>query len=228
VAAAAAAVAAAAVAAGVAEAVATAAAGVAVAAAVVEAAAAAAEAAGPALRRCRACRRRRQRRRARGECAAAAGAGSPHLYNVRGGRKTRPRLTAASAGYSGRTRERRQRGGRRVHRNRNARRNHPDRPADLHPRLGQRLGEAEVFPSLSLASRHPSRLARSRNCSGLAVSPGLVCAASGETRFPVVPWTAGVGFEPTGRLAAANSFQDCPVRPLRHPAGGRIVASCRA
>jgi hypothetical protein len=31
---------------------------------------------------------------------------------------------------------------------------------------------------------------------------------------------AGVGFEPTGRLAAANGFQDRPVRPLRHPACG--------
>ena len=30
--------------------------------------------------------------------------------------------------------------------------------------------------------------------------------------------TAGVGFEPTSDLAAANGFQDRPVRPLRHPA----------
>ena len=29
---------------------------------------------------------------------------------------------------------------------------------------------------------------------------------------------AGVGFEPTGRLAATSGFQDRPVRPLRHPA----------
>ena len=31
-----------------------------------------------------------------------------------------------------------------------------------------------------------------------------------------------MGFEPTGRLAAASGFQDRPVRPLRHPAGEGI------
>ena len=34
-----------------------------------------------------------------------------------------------------------------------------------------------------------------------------------------IPLAAGVGFEPTGHLTAANDFQDRPVRPLRHPAG---------
>src|SRR5439155_20600536 len=29
---------------------------------------------------------------------------------------------------------------------------------------------------------------------------------------------AGVGFEPTDRLATVSGFQDRPVRPLRHPA----------
>jgi hypothetical protein len=38
---------------------------------------------------------------------------------------------------------------------------------------------------------------------------------------------AGVGFEPTDRLATVSSFQDCPVRPLRHPAvRDRVTQAC--
>jgi hypothetical protein len=67
-----------------------------------------------------------------------------------------------------------------------------------------------------------------RSCSRVAEPDNGEPRRGGAFRCKGAVSAAGVGFEPTSRLATANGFQDRPVRPLRHPAGTRIVATCRA
>src|SRR5207302_1205330 len=52
---------------------------------------------------------------------------------------------------------------------------------------------------------------------GARLRARLSAVTSSATRNPASR-AAGVGFEPTSDLSAANGFQDRPVRPLRHPA----------
>ena len=70
---------------------------------------------------------------------------------------------------------------------------------------GRRMG-GQTFAGRSVLEASGKRVAK--NC--------CRCRASWLTK----PETraAGVGFEPTDRLATVNGFQDRPVRPLRHPA----------
>jgi hypothetical protein len=71
-----------------------------------------------------------------------------------------------------------------------------------------RLGDDESPPEAGFAGREAHTKGRAL--------PRKKGARGGNMVSPAL--TAGVGFEPTSDLAAANGFQDRPVRPLRHPA----------
>src|SRR5688500_11286901 len=81
------------------------------------------------------------------------------------------------------------------------------------------------MPAVSFANRSPVH----RRIGGLRWTSVDWLPSAGAP--PQGAWlshkAAGVGFEPTGRLAAANGFQDRPVRPLRHPAGDNVAALTR-
>jgi hypothetical protein len=79
---------------------------------------------------------------------------------------------------------------------------------------GETFREEEALLEARLFGQNPGR----SSCGVAGSDNGEPChdgAFPCKEAFP----TAGVGFEPTSDLAAANGFQDRPVRPLRHPAG---------